>query len=413
MSDQIEVKLKDFLTRNSDLERLSDILGQFNMFDVLKVSSQEIRHSNTLAWLLDPKESHGLQDKFLSRFLSLILSSEDLKDNQLDVLNSIRTFLPVLSPELETFDNVSIYREYKNIDLLIKIERFSDKKVDFAILIENKINSRQSKGQLKKYLETVKKEFENVIPVFLTLSPEEPEVPFLVANYELIYNILKEFLSLHRSQIPDEQFLFLNHYLKTLGRLTMNEEEIRELCRKIYGKHKLAIDEIMRYASNNRNRANEIFLEMLDEIKFPKDSTARAWGAVFFIPEFLNLKENYGVNKWDDYYKWNNLFSCDFYLAEKKQKYELKLVVGNIEDKDLARIIVDAINESGVMKGKTLDLEKVYGQKTTRLLRESIKCATDDSGEILVENSSSELKKFYDSFIKKIEPLGNALKKLK
>ena len=42
---------------------------RFNVFDVLRYSEYEIRHSNVLAWLLKPGETHGLGDKFLRRFM--------------------------------------------------------------------------------------------------------------------------------------------------------------------------------------------------------------------------------------------------------------------------------------------------------------------------------------------------------
>ena len=37
----------------------------FNLFDVLRNADYEIRHSNVLAWLLDPGRNHGLGDRFL------------------------------------------------------------------------------------------------------------------------------------------------------------------------------------------------------------------------------------------------------------------------------------------------------------------------------------------------------------
>ena len=44
-------------------------LKQPNIFKVLGASKAEIRHSNFLAWLLDPNESHNLGGVFLKRFL--------------------------------------------------------------------------------------------------------------------------------------------------------------------------------------------------------------------------------------------------------------------------------------------------------------------------------------------------------
>ena len=44
---------------------------EFNIFKVLKLEDFEIRHSNFLAWLLDPSENHELKDEFLKKFLAL------------------------------------------------------------------------------------------------------------------------------------------------------------------------------------------------------------------------------------------------------------------------------------------------------------------------------------------------------
>lgn len=42
---------------------------EFNAFDVLRYADYEIRHSNVLAWLLQPGASHGLGDEFLKWFV--------------------------------------------------------------------------------------------------------------------------------------------------------------------------------------------------------------------------------------------------------------------------------------------------------------------------------------------------------
>ncbi len=48
-------------------------VGKLNIFDALGVVHQEIRHSNFLAWLLDPAESHGLGGLFLKAVLMDLL----------------------------------------------------------------------------------------------------------------------------------------------------------------------------------------------------------------------------------------------------------------------------------------------------------------------------------------------------
>jgi hypothetical protein len=324
-------------------------------------------------------------------------------------MNKIKNFMPPLGPELNSFQSVTVLREYKNIDILIKVESFGTKNKDFAILIENKVQSKQSKGQLKKYYEVIQQEHKNIIPIFLTLNQEEPEEDFLTANYETVYFILKQLQELYSSQVPSEQQVFISHYIKILGRLTMNEKEISELCKTIYSKHKTALDEIMRYASNTRNNSNELFEEILnqdDKIKLK----ARAWGAVFFIPEKALIKENYGENKWDTYYKTNNLISCDYYLGDKRKTYAFKLILGNIENKETSIKVLEALNDSGLLKRK-LDPEKAHTQKTIRLHVRRTSCSLDLNDEIDLSDFKEKVTPLYQEFLKEIGPICEVIKK--
>ena len=65
--------LDKFLVDNAELEELSAKLAIFNIFNVLRIKDVEIRHSNVVAWLLDPLGSHGLGQAFLRRVISTIL----------------------------------------------------------------------------------------------------------------------------------------------------------------------------------------------------------------------------------------------------------------------------------------------------------------------------------------------------
>jgi hypothetical protein len=57
--------LERFVVDNDDLSELEIRIGRFNIFDALSIARTEIRHSNFLAWLLDPSESHGQGPLFL------------------------------------------------------------------------------------------------------------------------------------------------------------------------------------------------------------------------------------------------------------------------------------------------------------------------------------------------------------
>ena len=51
--------LERFVVDNDDLLALESLIGRFNIFDALDIARVEIRHSNFLAFILDPAESHG------------------------------------------------------------------------------------------------------------------------------------------------------------------------------------------------------------------------------------------------------------------------------------------------------------------------------------------------------------------
>ena len=117
-------KLDAFLVENRELEQLNARLASFNLFRVLNIEHAEIRHSNVLAWLLTPGETHGLGANFVRRFLSRLLM-----ENQ-----DVNVKLTAAQVELMRFDDVEVMREYQNIDILVR--SMSGK---WCLLIENKI----------------------------------------------------------------------------------------------------------------------------------------------------------------------------------------------------------------------------------------------------------------------------------
>ena len=66
--------LEAFVVGNEDLERLEALLDQFNIFEAVGVVRQELRHSDFLAFLLDPRANHGLGDVFAKKLLQRVLT---------------------------------------------------------------------------------------------------------------------------------------------------------------------------------------------------------------------------------------------------------------------------------------------------------------------------------------------------
>ena len=102
--DQIET-LERFLLDNPELDRLEGLLSQFNIFETLNIVQVEVRHSNVLAWLLDPLSNHGIGSYFLQHFLKIFVSENK---------SALSDILTVFNIELLNFGDVEIRREWKN-----------------------------------------------------------------------------------------------------------------------------------------------------------------------------------------------------------------------------------------------------------------------------------------------------------
>jgi hypothetical protein len=228
--------LERFVIENDDLLDLESRIGRFNIFDALGVARAEIRHSNFLAFLLDPSESHGQGQLFLKTVL-------------MDLLRQASPERRPLSPiELDGTDlrDVEVKREWKHTDLLITCQQ-----PRFAVVIENKIGSKEGPDQLSRYKAAVEKHYPGALYVYLTLKADEPsEDAWVPYGYEDIHRVLRRVRKAHRKAIGDEVLVFLDHYLNLIGTRFMNDTELDELCRKIYKKHRQALDLIWERVGN-------------------------------------------------------------------------------------------------------------------------------------------------------------------
>lgn len=249
MSD-IDV-LKQFLLDATLLEELENSFSNRpNIFSILKIENREIRHSNFLAWLLDPRGNHNLGNTFLGKFIETIVKISINDDKAVKLL-------------LMNYDNIQVKREWKNIDLLLL-----DDEEKIVFVIENKINAKEHDNQLERYFDTVEGIFNgyDIYYIFLTLDGSEPEQMKDIwhpIGYENIIYIIEEIIS--KNSINDEVKFIINNYKETVRSLIeMENPQIKELCMQIYGKHKKAIDLII---ENIPTRENTFLNDLSDWIK--------------------------------------------------------------------------------------------------------------------------------------------------
>ncbi len=252
------------LILDPDLERLEDLLADFNLFDVLGIARAEERHSAFLAWLLDPRGSHGLRDYFLRAFLSK--AAEEASNLGIGDITPFEVDSWKLS-------DIEVATERHRIDILIL-----GRSDGFVCLIENKIGASEHSNQLSRYLNTVDSEYEGLdpFPVFLTPDGVEPEsqadaeryVPF---DYGEIADLIERTLKTRGSTISSSVTSFLEQYGRMLRRHILNDRDnIDELADRIYQNHRAAIDLIIE-ARERRDTVDWAVIESAVERYAPSD----------------------------------------------------------------------------------------------------------------------------------------------
>jgi hypothetical protein len=238
--------LERFITENDELTRLESRIGRFNIFQALRIERTELRHSNFLAWLLNPTESHGAGGLFLRTLL-------------LDLMRRAgpsRPISPILLERAE-FRGTEVLREWKNIDLVIACHQ-----PPVVVVIENKIDAGHY-NDLARYAATVRERFHDLKPlfVFLTLEGDDsPHPEWLAYGYADVARVLSRCRELNTAEMGVDVAMFVDHYLSLLRSRTMTDQddELRELCQKIYQNHRLAIDLINEYATGPESELLEV-----------------------------------------------------------------------------------------------------------------------------------------------------------
>ena len=242
------------------LDKIKNSVMNFNILEITGMGSQEIKHSNILAWMFSNSE-HNLEYKILEDFLKKIVEFNEI--------NETTTFLKHYIYLPKNDKNITIYREKDNIDLLIV-----DNANEVVIAIENKVYASErydgdDGGQLNKYYERVDKSykyFKNKIFIYLTIDGSFPESEknqsiWLNATHEMIGEVVENILE--NQTVLSKAEMILTSYVDLLKRRNiMADKNLEELCKKIWDKNSKALDILFRYRTTNLDK-------LYDLIKIP------------------------------------------------------------------------------------------------------------------------------------------------
>ena len=230
------------------------------------MSTQEIRHSFFLAYLLDPRESHDLGSEFAKQFIELV------------------------APEVIFADlsDLEVHRERWRIDLALVSH--SSK---FVIIVENKIWSGEHGRQLDDYEKEAKNRFRGFTTHFVYLTPngDKPSNDkYLPVSYE---ELVQRLLPIAKSTNNQEVSVAINHYAKLLVRRhVLTNSDLELLCQEIYNNHSTALDFLNRKIVRKKTSALIEFLATLTtEITEPQLTLGQIGTdyVIFFPPQWKPL----------------------------------------------------------------------------------------------------------------------------
>lgn len=258
MSESSEILELRRLIENieDDFSEIEEESNKINIFEILGISSKEIRHSKFISWLLDPNENHQLGDYFLNKFLKNVVLSNDNSNN----VNTIDIF----QIESLNMSDFQIKNEYKNIDILLLNERER-----FVCCIENKIYSKQHSDQCKRYREIIFEDFPkyNKLFIFLTVDGStSDDFYYINYTYDQLYKILNDVYNNKKNNINSISKIYIENYLDILNKKMIENSDIKDICLKIYNKHKKALDLIFEHKPDKKEEVKDIFEIVVQEL---------------------------------------------------------------------------------------------------------------------------------------------------
>ncbi len=197
-------EMRSFLEANRDLCKLDEILTSFNVFVALNATDYETRHSNFLAWLLNPSQPHGFGAAFLTEFLRRAARNANEQAVPLPGIEKV---------DLGKLGAARIVRE--------KLQRIDVTVLDdisrFICVIENKIHTGEHTGQLGRYREAIAASYPDYTAmfVFLTLKDEKPSDPaYIGMTYREVGELLGSVAGKQPDLAPpDAEACLFRHYI--------------------------------------------------------------------------------------------------------------------------------------------------------------------------------------------------------
>ncbi len=323
-------------------QMINNSILDFNILEITGMGTQEIKHSNILAWMFGDN-NHELEHKILEKFL--------VKVSEYNQDTTLKHYV-----YLSNKKNINIFREQSNIDLLIE-----DEQNKIVIAIENKIYANESAGQLTKYKNYIDGKYVgwNKYFIYLTIDGTNPSDDiWLIGNYNMIAESVEEVMNNKQSNLDNKTILVLESYLDLLKRRGIVEnKEIADICKKIWSNenYKKALEILFEYKPDIQIKISDILKDELSKFKeISIDSSTKNY-IRFYDLDFTEDNDK-GTKQWTES---GRVLIYEFYNTAQNG-VSLRLIVGPTNNEEYRKILLQKFNNnSKSTKWSTINTIKI------------------------------------------------------
>jgi arsenate reductase-like glutaredoxin family protein len=213
-----------------ELEGFERCRNRPSFLKALGVGRTEVKHSNFIAFLLNPVEKHGLSDRFLKQFLEEV---------------EVRVG-PLLKTRSRLFElnlgDTEVLREKDNIDILLL-----NRPHRFAIIIENKTGTGEHDEQLQRYWAESARLYpwakDRLVGILLTAKETRPtDTRYVAVSYAAVCGAGEKLLRTTGNRMPAQTRQSLAEYISGIRREFVGDPNILDLTWKINLRFREAMD---------------------------------------------------------------------------------------------------------------------------------------------------------------------------
>lgn len=358
-----------------DFEKIELRLGEPNIFSALSIERKEIRHSNFIAYLLDPQKNHGLKDLLLRRFIRDVFLDSKVEERS------------IFDADIIDYRFVEVKREWRNIDIVLIFEKD-------VVVIENKVDAVDGVDQLRRYYDISEEAFPDKYKhyVYLTpygVDPEDEKSRGIYINYSYLQlaDTIESLLNLYGDNINRKIRHYLNDYVVIIKRELLMSDTLNELAVKVYNAHKEAFDFIF---DNRPDPASELypyFESKLQSAGFVIGSKNK--GCIKFTTKELSASLPCTGRGWQN--KEVFLFQIDYYWSDKYAVFDA--VISPCDDE-----MRDKIHRAAKMSEH---YKKPSGKKWLVIYKKKYPFIASE----MINEDKSEIMERIDKIIKDIKPV--------